>query len=180
MERRNKVHHKEGVRVHPGELRQGTTTRTPCSTQSKRTTTTAATNSTTNSRAQLDTPTIQKLVSNLRARQGTPRQLQETTITTTHHSRRLCLHQITARPKGHTSLNSSWCYYTTVYGGNNSGKTNDGLRVNNLQAFIFERGRTQGILQSDNEDTLNALLKATAAKVGSMAVRHAAATVKDS
>ena len=45
--------------------------------------------------------------------------------------------------------------------------------VNNLQAFIFECGRTQGILQSDNEDTLNALLKATAAKVGSMTVRHA-------
>ena len=44
--------------------------------------------------------------------------------------------------------------------------------VNNLQAFIFECGRTQGILQSDNEDTLNALLKATAAKVGSMTVRH--------
>ena len=32
--------------------------------------------------------------------------------------------------------------------------------VNHLQTFIFERGRTQGILQSDNEDTLNALLKA--------------------
>ena len=45
--------------------------------------------------------------------------------------------------------------------------------INNLQAFIFECGRTQGILQSDNEDTLNALLKATAAKVGSMTVRHA-------
>ena len=44
--------------------------------------------------------------------------------------------------------------------------------INNLQAFIFERGRTQGILQSDNEDTLNALLKATAAKVGTMSVRH--------
>ena len=44
--------------------------------------------------------------------------------------------------------------------------------VNNLQAFIFECGRTQGILQSDNEDTLNALLKATAAKVGTMSVRH--------
>ena len=42
--------------------------------------------------------------------------------------------------------------------------------VNNLQAFIFERGRTQGILQSDNEDTLNALLKATAAKGGPMTV----------
>ena len=47
------------------------------------------------------------------------------------------------------------------------------VMVNNLQAFIFECGRTQGILQSDNEDTLNALLKATAAKVGSMTVRHA-------
>ena len=45
--------------------------------------------------------------------------------------------------------------------------------VNNLQAFSFECGRTQGILQSDNEDTLNALLKATAAKIGSMIVRHA-------
>ena len=45
--------------------------------------------------------------------------------------------------------------------------------VNNLQAFIFECGRTQGILQSDNEDTPNALLKATAAKVGPMTVRHA-------
>ena len=44
--------------------------------------------------------------------------------------------------------------------------------VNNLQAFIFECGRTQGILQSDNEDTLNALLNATAAKVGTMSVRH--------
>ena len=44
--------------------------------------------------------------------------------------------------------------------------------INNLQAFIFECGRTQGILQSDNEDTLNALLKATAAKVGTMSVRH--------
>ena len=44
--------------------------------------------------------------------------------------------------------------------------------INNLQAFIFERGRTQGILHSDNEDTLNALLKATASKVGSMTVRH--------
>ena len=44
--------------------------------------------------------------------------------------------------------------------------------INNLQAFIFECGRTQGILQSDNEDTLNALLKATASKVGSMTVRH--------
>ena len=44
--------------------------------------------------------------------------------------------------------------------------------VNSLQAFILECGRTQGILQSDNEDTLNALLKATAAKVGSMTVRH--------
>ena len=47
--------------------------------------------------------------------------------------------------------------------------------INNLQAFIFECGRTQGILQSDNEDTLNALLKATAAKVGSMTVRHSPA-----
>ena len=45
--------------------------------------------------------------------------------------------------------------------------------ANSLQAFIFECGRTQGILQSDNEDRLNALLKATAAKVGSMTVRHA-------
>ena len=45
--------------------------------------------------------------------------------------------------------------------------------INNLQAFIFECGRTQGIPQSDNEDTLNALLKATAAKVGSMTVRRA-------
>ena len=45
--------------------------------------------------------------------------------------------------------------------------------VNNLQAFIFECGRTQGILQSDNEDTLNALLKATAAKVGPMTVGRA-------
>ena len=45
--------------------------------------------------------------------------------------------------------------------------------VNNLQAFTFERGRTQGILQSDNEDTLNAFLKATAAKVGPMTARHA-------
>ena len=44
--------------------------------------------------------------------------------------------------------------------------------INNLQAFIFECGRTQGILQSDNEDTLNTLLKATAVKVGSMTVRH--------
>ena len=44
--------------------------------------------------------------------------------------------------------------------------------INNLQAFIFECGRTQGILQSDNEDTLNALLKATAAKVSTMSVRH--------
>ena len=44
--------------------------------------------------------------------------------------------------------------------------------INNLQAFIFECGRTQGILQSDNEDTLNALGKATASKVGSMTVRH--------
>ena len=43
--------------------------------------------------------------------------------------------------------------------------------VNNLQAFIFECGR-RGILQSDNEDTLNALLKSTAAKVGTMSVRH--------
>ena len=45
--------------------------------------------------------------------------------------------------------------------------------VNNLQAFISERGRTQGILQSDNEDTLtHFFLKATAEKVGSMTVRH--------
>ena len=44
--------------------------------------------------------------------------------------------------------------------------------INNLQAFIFECGRTHGILQSDNEDTLNALLQATASKVGSMTVRH--------
>ena len=45
--------------------------------------------------------------------------------------------------------------------------------VNNLQAFIFECRRTQGILQSGNEDTLNALLQTTAAKIGSMTVRHA-------
>ena len=45
--------------------------------------------------------------------------------------------------------------------------------VNSLQAFIFECGRTQGILRGDNEDTFNALLTATAAKVGSMTVRHA-------
>ena len=45
--------------------------------------------------------------------------------------------------------------------------------VNNLQAFVFECGRTQGILQSDNEDTLHAFLQATAAEVGSMTVRHA-------
>ena len=44
--------------------------------------------------------------------------------------------------------------------------------INDLQAFIFECGRTHGILQSDKEDTLNALLKATASKVGSMTVRH--------
>ena len=44
--------------------------------------------------------------------------------------------------------------------------------INNLQAFIFECGRTHGILQSDNEDTLNALLQATASKVGSMTARH--------
>ena len=36
--------------------------------------------------------------------------------------------------------------------------------VNNLQAFILECERTQGILQSDNEDTLNALLKAKLAQ----------------
>ena len=48
-----------------------------------------------------------------------------------------------------------------------------GYMVNHLQAFIFERGRTQGIPQNDNEDTLHTLLKATAAKVGSMTVRHA-------
>ena len=45
--------------------------------------------------------------------------------------------------------------------------------VKNLQAFIFECGRTQGILQSDKEDTRNALPKTTAAKIGSMTVRHA-------
>ena len=47
--------------------------------------------------------------------------------------------------------------------------------INNLQAFILECGRTNGILQSDNEDTLNTLLKATAAKLGSMTVRHSPA-----
>ena len=47
--------------------------------------------------------------------------------------------------------------------------------TNNLQAFIRECGRTNGILQSDNEDTLNTLLKATAAKLGSMTVRHSPA-----
>ena len=31
--------------------------------------------------------------------------------------------------------------------------------TNSLQAFIFECGRTQGMLQGDNKDTLNALLK---------------------
>ena len=44
--------------------------------------------------------------------------------------------------------------------------------VNNLQAIIFERGRTQGVLQSNTEDTLNVLVKATASKVGSMIVRN--------
>ena len=47
--------------------------------------------------------------------------------------------------------------------------------INNLQAFILECGRTNGILQSDNEGTLNALLKATAAKLGSMTARHSPA-----
>ena len=43
-----------------------------------------------------------------------------------------------------------------------------GCMTNNLEAFSFERGRTQGILQSYNEDTLNALLKATAPKANQM------------
>ena len=47
--------------------------------------------------------------------------------------------------------------------------------INNLQAFILECGRTNGILQSNNEDTLNTLLKATAAKLGSVTVRHSPA-----
>ena len=38
--------------------------------------------------------------------------------------------------------------------------------INNLQAFILE---------CDNEDTLNTLLKATAAKLGSMTIRHSPA-----
>ena len=46
--------------------------------------------------------------------------------------------------------------------------------ANNLQAFIFECGsKAHYKATGDNEDTLNALLKATAAKVGSMTVRHA-------
>ena len=47
--------------------------------------------------------------------------------------------------------------------------------TNNLQAFVLECSRTNRILQSDNEDTLNTLLKATAARIGSMTVRHSPA-----
>ena len=55
-----------------------------------------------------------------------------------------------------------------MHGGIGSGQTiNDGLHDQQPTS-----GRTQGILQSDNEDTLNAPLKATASKVGSMTVRH--------
>ena len=44
----------------------------------------------------------------------------------TRHSSRLCLHQITTRSKDR--INSSWCYYTTVYGSNGPGQTiDDGL-----------------------------------------------------
>ena len=60
--------------------------------------------------------------------QRTPRQLQETTITTTCHSSRLCLHQVTTRPKDHTGTDSSRCYYTTVYDSIGSRQSiNDGL-----------------------------------------------------
>ena len=72
--------------------------RTPRSRQGK-TTTTPTINSTTNSRTQPDTLTIPKLVPNLRTKQRTPRQLQEAAVTTTHHSSRFCLHQITTDPK---------------------------------------------------------------------------------
>ena len=44
-----------------------------------------------------------------------------------------------------------------------------------LQAFLLECGRTEGILQSDNEEYLIALLKATAKACGNMTVRFSPA-----
>ena len=44
-----------------------------------------------------------------------------------------------------------------------------------LQAFLLECGRTEGILQSDNEEYLMALLRATAKTCGNMAVRFSPA-----
>ena len=44
-----------------------------------------------------------------------------------------------------------------------------------LQAFLLKCGRTEGILQSDKEEYLIALLKATAKACGNMAVRFSPA-----
>ena len=145
---------------------------------------TTANHSTTNSRTQSYTSTMQKLVSNLRSRQRAPRQLQETTITTTRHSSRLQKTIPQEDPKTIPVLTAvdfttQLCMAVLVP----DKPSMMAYMINNLQACIFECGRTQGILQSDNEDTLNALLKATESKVGSMTVRHSpfytAATVKE-
>ena len=49
---------------------------------------------------------------------------------------------------------------------------NDGLHDQQSANVHLECGRTQGILRSDNEDTLNALLRATTSKIGFTAVRQ--------
>ncbi len=45
--------------------------------------------------------------------------------------------------------------------------------TNSLRSFVLECGRTNGILQSDNEPTLKSVINATAAKIGNMATRTA-------
>ena len=45
--------------------------------------------------------------------------------------------------------------------------------TNSLRSFVLECGRTNGILQSDNEPTLKSVINATAAKVGNMTTRTA-------
>ena len=45
--------------------------------------------------------------------------------------------------------------------------------TNSLRSFVLECGRTNGILQSDNEPALKSVIDATAAKIDNMTTRTA-------
>ena len=123
------------------------------------------------------THAIQKLVSNLRTSKRQASKSPEADIAAANRTSWFHLYIINFGDKFPTPVLTAIDIQTGMaMAAVSTGKNNQFSYAQTcLQAFLLERGRTEGILQSDKEEYLIALLKATAKACVNMAVRFSPA-----